>query len=117
MAGRLRLPQLLLLLLGGDQREGVDVPGYEGLQGVNECFKAGQRRTWAVTRERGLVSLDVRQDGISRRAKGRTWKGEERGVGVPGCEGPSTRWTHFQAGQIRRTCTAAMEEGGWCAWM
>ena len=22
-----------------------------------------------------------------------------RRVGVPGCEGPSTRWTHFQAGQ------------------
>ena len=29
-----------------------------------------------------------------------TWRKErEGGVGVPGCEGPSARWTHFQAGQ------------------
>ena len=36
-------------------------------------------------------------------------------VGVPGCEGPSVRLSHFQAGR-RRTFWEQVMRGGWCAW-
>ena len=56
-----------------------------------------------MSAEEGLVCLDVRayraRDSISRRAKCapvRVVTANGR-VGVPGCEGPSARSTHFQA--------------------
>ena len=68
-----------------------------------------QMRTW-IARRIGLVCQDVsryRGGGrMSRRAKCAPGGGLVR-VGVPGCEGPSTHWTHFQAGQ-RRTSKLMM---------
>ena len=58
------------------------------------------------------MCLDVRayraRDSISRRAKGGAHLVfvQEAGVGVPGCEGPSTHETHFQAGQRRTWCSS-----------
>ena len=45
----------------------------------------------------GLARLDTHLGDASRRANRRTCRAER--VGVPGCEGLSTRTTNFQAGQ------------------
>ena len=51
------------------------------------------------------VRLDKRAVRVSRRAKDAPGVERER-VGVSGCEGPSTWWTHFQAGETRTWCCA-----------